>query len=274
MLVFSANVQDSPPASDEPVKLIRLDHVALAAHDTSDALRFLTGRLGGRVIFGGESAGFRPMQVWLGTERGDGMPVELLEPWEVTRNDFLARFLARHGAGPHHLTFKVSDIDGALRDVRAAGLHPGNIDLSDPEWKEAFLLPKEAHGTVVQLAESHGHPETRRELLTHVAQHGPNMQPRWWTDPTPATGARALLRRVVLRTPVLAEARAFFAGLLGGEVERETADAVDLVWRRGARITLEEHAELPAGVDRLEVEGLDVEQVVAGTRFVPGPHRA
>jgi len=195
-----------------------LDHVALAADDTAPALAFLTGQLGGTVIFGGQSVGFRPMQVWLGTERGDGMPVELLEPWEVMRNDFLARFLARHGAGPHHLTFKVSDIDGALREVRAAGLHPLNIDMSDPEWKEAFLLPKEAHGTVVQLAESHGHPETRRELLAHVALHGPNMQPRWWTDPTPATGTRALLRRVVLRTPVLADARAFFAGLLGGEV--------------------------------------------------------
>src|SRR5580700_2139921 len=97
--------------------LYDLDHVALAAAETSDALRFLTGQLGGTVIFGGHSIGFRPMQVWVGTDDGDGMPVELLEPWAVVENDFLERFVERHGAGPHHLTFKVPDIAVALHHV-------------------------------------------------------------------------------------------------------------------------------------------------------------
>jgi len=44
-----------------------LDHVALAAADTSPALRFLTGDLGGTILFGGQAIGFRPMQVWLGS---------------------------------------------------------------------------------------------------------------------------------------------------------------------------------------------------------------
>src|SRR5262249_5190309 len=215
-----------------------LDHIALAAHDTSDALRFLTGDLGGTIIFGGASVGFRPMQVWLGTRDGDGMPVELLEPWLVEKNDFLARFLVRHGDGPHHLTFKVPSLAAALERVQAAGFHPVNIDTSDPEWKEAFLMPREAHGTVVQLAESHGHPETRAELLAHVAANGPNMHPRWWVDPEPARGPRALLRRVVLRTPSLSAALGFFSGVLQGDMENETDDRVELVWPGGARIGL------------------------------------
>jgi catechol 2,3-dioxygenase-like lactoylglutathione lyase family enzyme len=246
-----------------------LDHVALGAADTADALRFLTGTLGGTVIFGGESIGFRPMQVWVGTNDGDGMPVELLEPWAVDRNDFLARFVARHGAGPHHLTFKVSDIAAALERVRGAGFHPVNINLSDPHWKEAFLMPSEAHGTVVQLAESHGHPETRAALLAHVAEHGPDMHPRWWTDPSPAEGPPARLRRVVLRTPMLATAVEFFAGILEGDIEHESDDRVDLVWPRGARVGLEHRPDAPPGVDRLEVEGLADELTVIGTRFVP-----
>jgi methylmalonyl-CoA/ethylmalonyl-CoA epimerase len=246
-----------------------LDHVALAAADTAPALRFLTGALGGTVIFGGQSIGFRPMQVWVGTRDGDGMPVELLEPWAVERNDFLARFVARHGAGPHHMTFKVKRLDDAIERVRAAGLTPVNIDVSDPEWKEAFLMPKEAHGTVVQLAESHGHPESRAELLDHVAANGPNMHPRWWNDPTPPEGPPARLRRVVLRTPVLADAVAFFAGILEGTVERATDERVDLVWPRGARVGLEYRPDAAPGVDRLEVEGLAAEQTVIGTRFVP-----
>jgi len=246
-----------------------LDHVALAAADTSDALRFLTGSLGGRVIFGGQSVGFRPMQVWLGTDDGDGMPVELLEPWAVERNDFLQRFVAKHGAGPHHLTFKVADLAAALERVRGAGFHPVNIDVSDPQWKEAFLMPAEAHGTVVQLAESHGHPESRAELLAHVAEHGPNEQPRWWSDPAPAERAPARLRRVVLRTPILATAVEFFAGILCGEIERESDQRVDLVWPRGARIGLESRLDAPPGVDRLEVEGLAGACTVVGTPFVP-----
>jgi catechol 2,3-dioxygenase-like lactoylglutathione lyase family enzyme len=246
-----------------------LDHVALAASDTSEALRFLTGSLGGRVIFGGRNVGFQPMQVWVGTDAGDGMPVELLEPWEAEHNDFLARFIARHGAGPHHLTFKVPDLAAAIERVRSAGFHPVNIDMRFPEWKEAFLMPREAHGTVVQLAEAPGHVETRAELVAHVIEHGPNMQPRWWTDPTPAEGPPAILRRVVVRTPALSSAMSFFAGILQGDVERETDERVDLVWPNGSRVGLEYQPDAQPGVDRLEVEGLAAARTVAGTNFVP-----
>ena len=239
-----------------------LDHVALAALDTASALQFLTGALGGTVIFGGQSIGFRPMQVWVGTADGDGMPVELLEPWAVEHNDFLARFVAKHGAGPHHMTFKVESLADALDHVRDAGLTPVNVDVSDPDWKEAFLMPKEAHGTVVQLAESHGHPDGRAAMLANVAANGPNMHPRWWTDPAPAEGAPARLRRVVLRTPMLDDAVAFFSDLLEGEVEEASERRVDLVWPRGARIALEHRSDAPAGVDRLEVEGLAAEATV------------
>ena len=246
-----------------------LDHVALAANDTSGALHFLTGALGGTVIFGGQSIGFRPMQVWIGTQDGDGMPVELLEPWAVDRNDFLARFVTKHGAGPHHMTFKVADLSAALERVEGAGLHPVNIDVSDPTWKEAFLMPAEAHGTVVQLAESHGYPETRAGLLEHVAENGPNEHPRWWNDPSPPEGEPAHLRRVVLRTRDLPAAVKFFGGMLEGEVERESDARVDLVWPRRARVALEFHPDAAPGVDRLEVEGLAHEVTIIGTRFVP-----
>src|SRR5687767_7421582 len=196
------------------------------------------------------------MQVWIGGDDGDGMPIELLEPWDVELNDFLARFVARHGAGPHHLTFKVGDLAAALERVRGAGYTPVNIDVSDPEWKEAFLMPREAHGTVVQLAQT-THDGSRVDLLKHVAENGPNMHPRWWVDPEPAAGPPARLRRVVMRTPHLASALGFFGGVLQGEVIAQRDGATELVWARGARILLEEHPSATPGVDRLEVEGLD-----------------
>jgi catechol 2,3-dioxygenase-like lactoylglutathione lyase family enzyme len=246
-----------------------LDHVALAAADTSEALRFLTGALAGTVTFGGASIGFRPMQVFVGDASGDGMAVELLEPWATDQNDFLARFVARHGAGPHHLTFKVPDLAAAIDRFRSAGFSPVNIDLSDPEWKEAFLLPRQAHGTVVQLAQTVRDFGTRADLLAHVAENGPNMHPRWWVDPAPPAGPPAILRRVVLRTPNLSSALAFFSGLLQGTVIDEGDGRADLEWPGNARLRLELQPDAPPGVDRLEVIGLAAPVELIGTRFVP-----
>jgi methylmalonyl-CoA/ethylmalonyl-CoA epimerase len=195
------------------------------------------------------------------------MPVELLEPWDTAANDFLARFVARHGAGPHHLTFKVPDLLDTIARFRAAGVHPVKVDVSDPDWKEAFVMPGEAHGTVVQLAET-VHRGSRADLLATVAERGPDAHPRWWQDPVPATGAPARLRRVVLRTPAHDDAVALFADLLDGEVEARDDGQTDLVWPCGTRIRLESRPGA-AGIDRLEVEGLAAPRTVLGTRFVP-----
>ena len=96
-------------------------------------------------------------------------------------------------------------------------------------------MPREAHGTVVQLAETHGDPQTRAELLAHVARaRAEHARPRWWVDPRPQPTARATLRRVVLRTPALPTAVAFFAGILAGRiVDERSATRADLVWPGG-----------------------------------------
>ena len=248
-----------------------LDHIALAAADTAPVLRFLTGRCGATVLWGGQAIGFRPMQVFVGTGR-EGMKIELLEPWAVEHNDFLERFVARHVHGPHHLTFKVPDIEAAIERFRGAGFKPVGIDLRDPEWKECFLLPKEAHGTVVQLAEANGtdfdFPDPVA-MLDAIRREGANGNPRWWGDPAAPEGDPLVLQRVVIRSPALSSALGFFAGMLHGHVERETADRVELSWPSGAAIAIAEHHEALPGVDRLEIAGLDADVEVLGTRFAP-----
>jgi catechol 2,3-dioxygenase-like lactoylglutathione lyase family enzyme len=248
---------------------IDLDHVALGTPDARDALRFLVGELGGLVLMGGHNVGFRPMQVRLGDER-EGMTIELLEPFEPERNDFLARFLARHGEGPHHLTFKVPDLAVMLGRVEAAGYHPVNVNVSDPTWKEAFLHPREAHGTVVQLAEAHEDLPDLSRFVEHVRANGPHANPQWWPD-LPVAGARAArLRRVVLSVPSVAAASGLFVTLLEGRTADSGEGWTELVWPTGARLRLEERPHDAPHVDRLEgdVLGDDVDTTVAGARLV------
>jgi len=251
-----------------------LDHVALATRDVRDALDVLVGELGGIVLFGGHSVGFRPMQLRVG-DSSAGMNVELLEPWEPERNDFLERFVTRHGPGPHHLTFKVDDLGTILDRVRTAGYRPVNIDLSDPDWKEAFLHPREAHGTVVQLAEAHGDWGTLAEQIERVRREGANGHPRWWPDPPPSGDRVAFLRRVVIGTPSLTATLGFFTGLLQGDEVSGGEGWVELAWPGGGRVKLEARPGRPPGVDRLEADvvgdGPPGERIVAGTRLVLEP---
>jgi catechol 2,3-dioxygenase-like lactoylglutathione lyase family enzyme len=77
--------------------------------------------------------------------------VELLAP---TGPGFVRDFLDRYGEGPHHMTFIVQDLRLAVERARAAGLRVVDEDYADPRWQEAFISPRSAFGTVVQLAQT------------------------------------------------------------------------------------------------------------------------
>ncbi|MGH2626839.1 MAG: hypothetical protein ACRDHY_09340, partial [Anaerolineales bacterium] len=56
--------------------------------------------------------------------------------------------------GVHHMTLKTDDIARSLDHVRSTGIEPFGVSLDHPGWKEAFLHPKDAHGVLVQIAQS------------------------------------------------------------------------------------------------------------------------
>lgn len=238
---------------------IDLDHVAIATDAVETALATLVGDLGGTVFHGGDGYGFRWVQTRLG-DASDGMTVESLVVWRPEVDDFLARFVERFGASAHHVTFKVADIETMLDRCRAAGLHPVGVNLTDPHWQEAFLQPREAHGTVVQLAQTDA-PDDLRTLLPAIPVDGPVGEPRWWPDP-PAAGPEAVtLRRVVLGTPDRMATTTFFTELLAATVEEDDESGTGLAWA-GGRIRLED-AERP-GVLRLDAIGPSARTVAIG----------
>ena len=204
------------------------DHVALAAEHQRDVLPRYVGELGATFSGYGEGPGFSPLQVRF----ANGAKVELLRPTMVERNDFLRRFLDQRGPGAHHFTFKVPDIVSSVAALGAAGYPVVNVDLTYPDWKEAFVHPKAA-GIVVQLAET-------------PADSMPGVPPRWFDAAAPEVEGTAALVRAEHAVASLASALTLFRDLLEGQVEAEHdaveggGRAVDLVWKGPSRLRLYE----------------------------------
>jgi methylmalonyl-CoA epimerase len=150
------------------VPKLDLDHVAVALRSIKPALALYRDALGGEYLMGGDASG---TWRWIQLRFPNGGKVELLEP---LADGFLTRFLERYGEGLHHITFKTDDIRGAIADLEARGYELVDVDLDDPGWKEAFLRPSKAHGTLIQVAQSalsdeeaskRLHPSNMEELL-------------------------------------------------------------------------------------------------------------
>jgi len=204
------------PMSGATIEGTTLDHVAHAVHNWSDVWDLYATELGAVWNSGGAVPGYAPGQIRF----GNGARAEMLMPNEVAENDFLTRFLARSGPGPHHLTFKVPDLEVALAHIREEGIEPIGINTSQPVWMEAFIHPKQSTGVVVQVAQGadyesagstpDGFPTARR------------LRPQGDGPARPAS-----LTRVVHAVADLDVATSLFSRLLGGLIvdEGSTSDA-------------------------------------------------
>lgn len=206
-----------------------LDHVAIGTRTLTDGWQLFGGLLGGTWVYGGDSPGY-----WWGQLRfASGPKIELLTPTSGPDGAFLERFLASRGPGPHHLTFLVGDIGQTLSAVRAMGIDPVGVNLSNPAWKEAFLHPRDAHGIVVQLAEQSGTPRLA--------------PPAELPEPGPAS-AFALVEHHVTD---FSGATRLFSELLDGELvtpaDSTSASVADLTWQNGIRLRLVGPAASAAG---------------------------
>ena len=139
--------------SDQPVTgelgVEALDHTAIAVHNIQAALPLY------RDLLGGSPSGYERISskgfAWMTLRYPNGSQVELLAP---TGPGFLRDFLAKRGEGAHHMTFIVRDLRKAVARAKAAGLRIVDEDYREPRWQEAFISPRSAFGTIVQLAQT------------------------------------------------------------------------------------------------------------------------
>jgi methylmalonyl-CoA/ethylmalonyl-CoA epimerase len=131
------------------VARILFDHIAIAVPAMSQAASFLAGELGGVPDAGCPS--MARAFTWGTYAYEGGGSIEVLEP--LGASGFLHRFLAERGPSIHHVTFTVPSLDEISARAEAVGYDVVGRDDSDPEWREAFLHPKQALGIVVQFAQ-------------------------------------------------------------------------------------------------------------------------
>ena len=177
---------------------ILLDHIAIALPRIADAPAALVGVLGGLPDKSRPAGAFR----WATWTFAADAAIEILEP--MGADGFLHRFLAAHGRGVHHVTFRVPDLAEACRRAEAAGYDIVGRDESDRSWKEAFLHPKQALGIVVQLAESEIAPPPAR----------PASVPPGLPDPPPPARILGLRLRAQSRSRAITQWRDVLHGAM------------------------------------------------------------
>ena len=231
-----------------------LDHVAIGTRVLRDGWDLFGGLLGGSWVYGGDSPGF-----WWGQLKFRvGPKIELLTPAGDSDADFLERFLASRGAGPHHFNFIVPDISAALSRVRALGIEPVQVSLVSATWKEAFLHPKDAYGIVIQVAEQSGPPP---ELAAPAQLPAPG-----------PSAAFALVEHYV--ADIDGAVRLFGEALEGAVVSRPDTAVAELSWENGARLRLVQLTPAAGGAGPRRGGGPGrLHFVRDGAQFSPADHR-
>jgi len=141
----------------------QVDHVAIAVRSVAAAIPLFVDALGGEFLFAGEnkSQGF----IWAQFRFPHGGKIELVTP--IDGEGFVQRFLDKRGEGVHHVTFKVPDIARSIAHLKDRGVELMRVSTEHPSWKEAFIHPKDAHGVLIQLAQSaFSDEESARHHLT------------------------------------------------------------------------------------------------------------
>ena len=214
---------------------IQLDHIAIALPRTADAPAALVDVLGGVPERSWPAGVFR----WASWTFANGSVIEILEP--AGPDGFLHRFLAAHGRGVHHVTFKVPDLALVCRRAETRGYDIVGRDESDPSWKEAFLHPKQALGIVVQLAESGSTPPPRDP---------PGSIPPGLPAPLPPVSILGLRLRAHSRERAITQWREVLQGEMG-----ETPEG-SLVFRWSGsplRLVVDVDATAPEGPTAIEI---------------------
>lgn len=130
------------------IKVQKIEHIGVAVKSCSQATSFY--KLLGLNVDCEENVGSDLKVAMLGVGNSE---IELLEP--ANPDATVAKFLEKRGEGIHHLALCVEDLDGAVKELLAAGVRM--IDKAPRPGAGgtmvAFVHPAAANGVLVELVQ-------------------------------------------------------------------------------------------------------------------------
>lgn len=128
----------------------RLNHLAIVVEDIPQALAFWRDALGLPLGKTERNAEEEVEIAFLPLESGE---IELIAPTNTTSG--VAKYLAKRGAGLHHLCLEVPDLEAAMQRLRDHGVELINETprLNAEGVRYCFVHPKSAFGVLVELYE-------------------------------------------------------------------------------------------------------------------------
>ena len=126
----------------------KIDHLGLAVRSLEQAIQFYETAFGLKCERIEEVPSEKVRIAFLPV--GD-VCIELLEP--TSEESSVARFLAQHGEGFHHIAFATEDVQAQADQATSAGCKLTNPkpSLGAGEKRISFVHPKTAHGVLIEL---------------------------------------------------------------------------------------------------------------------------
>jgi len=132
------------------VKLLNLDHVAMAVSDLETTLDGYRSRYNVEPMYREivESQGVEEAMLPVG-----GSYIQLLQP--LAPETPVGRFLSKHGEGLHHIAYAVVSIEAALAHLAEQGARIIDTEprLGGRGARIAFIHPADLGGTLIELVE-------------------------------------------------------------------------------------------------------------------------
>jgi methylmalonyl-CoA epimerase len=164
----------------------RIDHIAIVVPNIEEALSFYQDILGLKLTHIEEVAGQEVIVAFL--PAGDS-EIELVEP--INEASGVARYMAKHGAGVHHICIEVDDIERTLVQLKERGVEliDETPSIGSGGKKIAFVHPHSAYGVLVELYEPTPEEPERRAAALEALQARLDIERR-----AMAAGVSAFLR--------------------------------------------------------------------------------
>jgi methylmalonyl-CoA/ethylmalonyl-CoA epimerase len=129
-------------------KVKQINHVAVVVEDMEKALSFWRDALGMELHELRDVPAEKSQVAFLPLP---GSEVELVMP--TTADSGIAKYLAKRGAGMHHVCLEVDDIDAMMTQLKARGVRLINEEprTATDGKKYAFVHPESTSGVLVEL---------------------------------------------------------------------------------------------------------------------------